>query len=78
MAVLICDAPCKNRSRRPLKSWKTKDGGKCYGCGLKYAVVSRVFDADGDIAAVAGEGNMATCSFYDPIESEKDDEEDDI
>ncbi len=69
MAVLICDATdCKHGSKRPLRSWKTQSGGKCYGCALKYAVVSKVFDPDGDIEAVAGK--MAACSFYEPMEKD--------
>lgn len=36
--------------------------------------ISRVFDMDGDICAVAGENNMAHCTFYEPIEGPEGDE----
>ena len=77
MAVLICDAPCVHRSKRALRSWKRKVGGKCYGCSLDAVVVSRVFDPDGDITAVAGIENTAVCSRFSPIakEVDEDDEE---
>lgn len=80
MAVLICDmADCIHRSKRPLRSWKNKaTGAKCYGCSRKFALISKVFDADGDIEAVAGKSNMAHCSFYEPRkESSQEEEEDD-
>ena len=31
-------------------------------------VISRIFDFDGDILAVAGEEKMAHCAFFDPLE----------
>lgn len=67
MADLICSMPCKHRSKRPLRKWKNKDGSPCYGCRLEYVKISRVFDLDGDIFAVAGEENMAHCIFYEPL-----------
>lgn len=74
MAVLICDAPCEHRSKRALRSWKRKAGGKCYGCSLDAVVISRVFDPDGDITAVAGVENTAVCSRFKPIAQEVDEE----
>lgn len=71
MATLICHmSSCKHRSKRPLRSWKSSDGIPCYGCGLKYAVIARIFDFDGDIKAVVGEENMAACSMYEPKEED--------
>lgn len=76
MAVLICDAPCVHRSKRALRSWKrTQGGGKCYGCSLAAVVISRVFDPDGDITAVAGIENTAVCSRFEPIAKETDEDE---
>lgn len=38
-------------------------------------VISRIFDFDGDIFAVAGEENMAHCAFYEPLdESEREED----
>ena len=68
MADLICSMICKHRSKRPLRKWRKKDGSPCFGCSLKYVNISRVFDLDGDICAGAGEGNMAHCAFYEPLE----------
>lgn len=67
MADLMCSMDCKHRSKRPLRKWQKKDGRPCYGCRLKYVNISRVFDLDGDICAVAGEENMAHCAFYEPL-----------
>lgn len=59
MADLICSMACKHRSKRPSRKWRHKDGRPCYACTLNYVYISRVFDMDGDICAVAGENNMA-------------------
>lgn len=71
MANLICAmSDCKHRSKRPLKKWKHKDGSKCYSCLLRYTVITEVFDADGDIEAVAGRENIAHCINYEPEQAE--------
>lgn len=75
MADLICSMNCKHRSKRPLRKWRKKNGSPCYGCRLEYVKISRVFDLDGDIYAVAGEENMAHCVFYEPL-NEPEGEED--
>ena len=63
MADLICSMICKHRSKRPLRKWRNKDGSPCFGCSLKYVKISRVFDMDGDICAVAGEGTWLIARF---------------
>ena len=79
MPAIICEMNCKHRSKRKLRKWHHKDGRPCYTCGLEYVTISRAFDIDGDICAVAGEENMAHCNFYDPIdESEGDDTPHDV
>lgn len=75
MADLICSMICKHRSKRPLRKWRNKDGSPCFGCSLKYVKISRVFDMDGDICAVAGEGNMAHCAFYEPLDEPEGEED---
>jgi len=75
MADLICSMACKHRSKRPLRKWKKKDGSPCYGCSLKYVNISRAFDWDGDIYAVAGEKNMARCVFYEPLDEPEGEED---
>ena len=75
MADLICSMICKHRSKRPLRKWWNKDGSPCFGCSLKYVKISRVFDMDGDICAVAGEGNMAHCAFYEPLDEPEGEED---
>lgn len=71
MADIICRmSDCKHRSKRPLRKWVSKSTGeKHYSCALKYITISRIFDMDGDIEAVAGSENMAHCAFYEPIEA---------
>lgn len=66
---------CKHRSKRPLRKWRNKNGSQCYECRLEYVKISRVFDMDGDIYAVAGEENMARCAFYEPIEGPEGEED---
>lgn len=67
MTQIICNvSTCKHRSKRPLLSWKTKNGNRCYGCTLDCIVINRIFDMDGDICAIAGEENMAHCMGYEP------------
>ena len=67
MADLMCSmSDCVYLSKRPLRKWRGKHGEKCYGCSLKYIVISKTFDPDGDIEAVAGLEKMANCSFYKP------------
>ena len=68
MATIVCDMACKHRSKIKLRKWRYKDGRPCYTCGLEAVTISRVFDMDGDICAVAGEENMAHCAFYEPLE----------
>lgn len=75
MADLICSMACKHRSKRPSRKWNHKDGRPCYACTLNYVYISRVFDMDGDICAVAGEDNMAHCTFYEPIEEPEGEED---
>ena len=75
MADLICSMICKHSSKRPLRKWRNKDGSPCFGCSLKYVKISRVFDMDGDICAVAGEGNMAHCAFYEPLDEPEGEED---
>lgn len=67
LICLMCD--CKHKSKRPLRKWvKKHDKEKVYGCARKYITISRIFDMDGDIEAVAGVENMAHCAFYEPVE----------
>lgn len=67
MATVICGmVDCVHRSKRPLRKWKYSSGAKCYGCGLDTAMVSKVYDPDGDIEAVGGREIMAHCSSYEP------------
>lgn len=76
MANLICKMEdCKHRSKRPLKKWRNQDGSRCYGCSLRYTVVTEVFDADGDIEAIAGRENMAHCANYEPETAEGENDE---
>ena len=75
MADLICFMDCKHRSNRPLRKWRKKDGSPCYGCRLETVTISRAFDFDGDICAIAGEENMARCAHYEPL-GEPEGEED--
>ena len=74
MADLICSMACKHRSKRPLRKYRNKNGSPCYGCCLEYVHISRVFDLDGDICAVAGEENMAHCAFYEPLDEPEGEE----
>lgn len=75
MSGLICNmSDCVHRSKYPSRKWCGKgDGSKRYGCKLDCVVVSRTFDFDGDIEAVAGRENMAHCAFYEraPEEGEQ-------
>lgn len=71
MSTVICDMEnCKHRSKRKLRTWRTKDGKPCYGCTLDYVLISRIADPDGEICAVAGEDNMAKCFYYVPEDIE--------
>jgi Ni,Fe-hydrogenase I small subunit len=67
MAVVICNvSDCKNRSKRKLTKWQTKDGKPCYGCKLEIVSINKIFDPDGYIKAVVGKDDMATCLHYEP------------
>lgn len=66
----MCDMEdCKYRSKRKLKGWKCADGQPCYGCTRQYVSIKKVFDADGEIEAVAGRENMAHCPHYETEEA---------
>lgn len=66
MAKVICSmTDCVHRSKRPMRKWKYTNGAKCHGCTLDFVTVSRVFDTDGDIEALAGSENMAHCDHYE-------------
>lgn len=72
MATLLCYmGDCIHRSKRPSKKYMDSAGTPCYGCARPYAVVSRVFDPDGDIQAVAGKENTAICMHYEPKEKQE-------
>lgn len=67
MARVICNmTDCVHRSKRPLRKWRYKNGVRCYGCTLETIGVSRIFDPDGDVEAMAGIENMARCADYEP------------
>lgn len=70
MAKVICKMECKHRSKRPMRSYKYRDGSKCYGCKLDVIDISRVFDPDGYAEQVLGESCMAHCIYYEPIEED--------
>ncbi len=74
MATIICDMECKHRSKRKMRKWRHKDGRPCYTCGLEAVTISRAFDFDGDIKAVAGEENMARCAHYEPLDEPEGEE----
>lgn len=72
MAIVICNMEkCKYLSKKPLRKWKFKDGGKCYGCTLEAISISRIPCFDGWERDVVGEENMAKCNFYTPIENDE-------
>lgn len=75
MAQVICNMECKNRSKRPSRKWKMKNGAKAYGCKLGAIIVGRIFDPDGDCVKTIGESCMAQCKHYEPIISEVADSE---
>lgn len=75
MAIIVCKMNCKHRSRRPLRKWMGKDGSRLYRCTRETVVISRIFDFDGDILAVAGEENMAHCAFYEPLDGAEGEED---
>ena len=68
MAKVICNMDCKHRSNRPLRTYRSRDGKKCYGCTLDAISVTRIFDIDGDIESMISEDNMAHCADYEPME----------
>ena len=67
MATVICNVPCKHRSKRPLRKWVSKDGNKVYGCKLEIISILRISDPDDYIIEVIGEKDMAQCINYEPI-----------
>lgn len=72
MAKVICDmVHCKHRSKRPMRSYIKKSGGKCYGCMLDVIDIVRISDPDDYIVEAIGEENMASCIHYEPIENEE-------
>lgn len=76
MAQVICTmADCVHRSKRPMKKWRFNSGAPCYGCLLETAMVTRIFDADGDIEAKIGAGNMAQCKDYEPLQQKEESRE---
>lgn len=73
MAKVICNmVHCKHRSKRPMRSYRKKSGGKCYGCMLDAIDISRVFDPDDYAVLTVGEKNMAACIHYEPVEEGED------
>ena len=62
MAKVICNiGNCKHRLRKPLRTYKRRDGKRCYGCELHAISVSLKFDPDLDVC-------IASCDDYEPIE----------
>lgn len=71
MTKIICDMEkCKHRSKKPLRSYTTKSGERCYGCTLDTIKISRIVDPDDYVVEVVSEENMAACAYYDPINEE--------
>ena len=69
MAKVICNMNCKHRSKHPMRLYRRKDGGKCYGCKLDAISITEIFDPDNYIAQVIDEQNMAHCLYYDPVDA---------
>ena len=64
MAKVICNiGNCKHRLKKPLRTYKRRDGKKCYGCELHAISVSLKFDPDRDIC-------IASCDDYEPVEED--------
>ena len=62
MAKVICNiGNCKHRLRKPLRTYKRRDGKRCYGCELHAISVSLKFDPDLDVC-------IASCDDYEPLE----------
>ncbi len=58
MAKVICNiGNCKHRLRKPLRTYKRRDGKRCYGCELHAISVSLKFDPDLDVC-------IASCDDY--------------
>ena len=75
MAKVICNmVHCKHRSKRAMRSYIKKSGGKCYGCMLDAIDISRIFDSDGEVEMILGEKEMAQCLYYEPVEEGEDGE----
>ena len=70
MAKVICNMNCKHRSKRPSRTYTTRDGRKCYGCTLDVISINRIFDPDNYVIQVIEERDMARCLYYEPIEEE--------
>ena len=68
MTKIICNVDCQHRSKMPLRSYTKRNGEKCYGCSLDAVSISRIFDPDNYVVEVVGEGNMAVCMYYKPVE----------
>lgn len=72
MAKVICNMfDCKHISKRPMRSYVKKSGGKCYGCTLDVINVHKIFDTDDYVVDAVGKENMAQCGNYEPIEEDE-------
>ena len=75
MATVICNMrDCKYSSKKPLRKWKFKHGGKCYGCTLEAISISKIFSFDGWEEDVVGKENMAKCNYYTPTDDNETDD----
>lgn len=72
MAKVICQMNCKHRSKRPMRNYKFKSGGRCYGCTLDAITILRIFDPDDYVVHAVGEENMGSCIHYEPIDEDED------
>lgn len=69
MTKIICDADDRiHRSKRPLRTWKKRNGDKCYRCTLEAISIGRIFDIDGDVYNLFCEEKVM-CKDYEPIEN---------
>lgn len=61
MAKAICSIRnCKHRSKKPLRAYKRRNGGECYGCELHAISINLKFDPDLNICT-------ASCDDYEPV-----------
>lgn len=60
MSKIIClNNKCPYRSKRPLRTWKLRNGEKVYSCTKPVTILGPMFDPDGETLQVFG---------YTPIE----------